>query len=92
MGNQPSKKNKQEKVTEQPIPNPNQELKYLETYPLLTLFSSNEKKILKHLFLTLSDAELQIEEGKDIKNLELEERIISNGEIKEDKFIVSKIK
>jgi len=87
MGNQPSKKNKQEKVIIQELPNPNQELRYIETYPLLALFSNNEKKILKHLFLTLSDAELQIEEGKDIKNLELEERIISSGEIKEDKFI-----
>jgi len=102
MGNQPSKKseskvkkdkkNKPEKVKDSKEGENievNPENKYIERFPLLALFSSNEKVVLKNLFLALCDAKLEIEEGKEIQNHELEEKIISQGEIKEEKFIVS---
>jgi len=102
MGNQPSKKgdsikikkdkkNKQEKgktdkknEQEQVV---DAQAKYLEVYPLLALFSTSEKKILKSLFLTLCDAKINIEDGKNIQNQDLEEKIITEGEINEEKFI-----
>jgi len=99
MGNQPSKKtenkkikkNKLDKAKEEKVKEQNNavdiKINYLESYPLLTLFSTSEKKSLKSLFLTLCDAELKIEEGKEILNHELEEKIITEGEIKEEKFI-----
>jgi len=100
MGNQPSKKddtnirkdkksktNKDEKIKEQKDKIEDPKTKYLELYPLLALFSSNEITILKRLFLTLCDAKIEIEEGKDIHNHEIEEKIISEGEINENKFI-----
>ncbi|ORX57174.1 hypothetical protein BCR36DRAFT_319323 [Piromyces finnis] len=59
----------------------------MERYPLLALFSSSEKNALKNIFLALCDAKLEFEEGKEIQNNELEEKIISQGEIKEEKFI-----
>eukprot|EP00833_Pecoramyces_ruminatium_P001070 jgi/Orpsp1_1/1175102/evm.model.c7180000052602.1 len=99
MGNQPSKKteskkvkkNKLEKTKEENVKEQNEEvdskINYLEIYPLLNLFSTSEKKSLKNLFLTLCDATLEIEKGKEILNHELEETIIKEGEIKEEKFI-----
>jgi len=90
------KKNKQEKfeksekvktTNEQEKKVIDNETKYLEIYPLLSLFSNVEKKIIKNVFLNLCDATLEIEQGKEIQNHEVEEKIISGGEIKEEKFI-----
>ncbi|KAL6621342.1 TLD-domain-containing protein [Neocallimastix sp. 'constans'] len=99
MGNQPSKKSENKKTKKSKPVKENEEIvkeqkgvvdtkvKYLDEYPLLSLFSTSEKKILKNLFLTLCDVTLDIQDGNDIQNQELEKKIITEGEIKEEKFI-----